>query len=200
MSAPRPRRKAAIAPQAAPAAEGSAINSTPKGKRKNYHRRKILEPGQAHPHGKLTDEVERRFCSLIMNQAKVEDAADCLGIHRSTVHDWRAWGRERPESRYGQFEEAITKALALAKVSLIRDVAQHPDIKGKIFILKNRYPAEYRDRIWTEVSGPEGAPIPVAANPFLVQITLAAEPGAPEPEFNVRPHAGGNGNGEEAAG
>jgi hypothetical protein len=177
---------------AAPVAEEAGIKSAPKSRRgrKNYHRRKILEPGQASPHSKLNDELERQFCSLIMNQAKIEDAADCFGIHRTTVQDWRAWGRERPGTRWAQFEEAITKALTLAKVAMIRDIAHHPDIRGKMFLLKNRYPAEYRDRIWTEPSGPDGGPVPLQSNPFVVHVTLAQASDARE--FQIAP-ATGNG-------
>ena len=51
---------------------------------------------------------------------------------------------------------------------MIRDIARHPDLKGKIFLLRNRYPTEYRDRVSQEIVGPEGAPIRVAANPSPV--------------------------------
>jgi hypothetical protein len=183
---PIPRQS--IASQAALPEAPIATSPTPKGPpwRKRKAKRIRLAPGQAHPHGKLNDELERQFCSLIMNQAKIEDAADCLGVHRTTVHTWRALGREQPESRYGQFEEAVSKAMALAKVSLIRDIAVHPDIRGKMFILKNRYPEEYRDRLVQEMSGPDGAPIPVAANPFKVEITLATNPDEQSPEWHMR--------------
>jgi hypothetical protein len=56
-------------------------------------------------------------------------------------------------------------------------------------LLTNRYPAEYRQRVVQEVSGPSGAAIPVALstdeNPFNVKIVLS---GDPNPVFKFVDH------------
>ena len=115
--------------------------------------------GQPNAHSKLTDQLESELCALITNKATLEDAADYLGINRTTIWEWRDRGRAEPESRYGAFERAVTKAFAAAKVHLIHDIANHQSVRGKMFLLCNRYPTEYRMHISTEVSGVGGAPI-----------------------------------------
>ena len=105
----------------------------------------------------------------------LDDACEFVGVHRVTVWQWRAKGQEDPRGRYGQFERALNKALIEAKSFLIKGIAKHPDVRGKIFILKNRYPAEFRDRIVQEVSGPDGQAVPlnVNINPFEIKIVMA---------------------------
>ena len=146
-----------------------------------------MDDGRPNPQSKLTDILEEKLCALIQKQLTLTDACDVLEVNRTTVWEWRSLGQRDPESRYGQFERQITKAYALAKSSLIRDIARHPDLKGKIFLLKNRYPTEYRDRVCQEINGPEGAPIPVAANPFQVNIVLS---GDPDPHFTIVDESG----------
>ncbi len=96
-----------------------------------------------------------------MNKATLEDAADYLGVNRTTIWEWRDRGRAQPETRYSAFERAVTKALAAAKVHLIHNIASHQSVRGKMFLLCTRYPSEYRMHISAEVSGPGSMPIPV---------------------------------------
>jgi hypothetical protein len=169
----------------------TTTSTTPKGKN-NRRQRLRRDDGRPNPNSKLTNASEEKLCGLVQNQLTLTDACDVLEINRTTVWEWRSLGQRDPDSRYGQFERAITKADALAKSSLIRAIARHPDLKGKIFLLKNRYPAEYRDRVYQEIAGPAGAPIPVAANPFQVNIVMS---GDPEPKFTIVDHsARGNGH------
>jgi len=156
-------------------------------KRKNNRRQRLrTDDGSPNPQSKLTDDLEKRLCGLIQKQLTLTDSCDLLEVNRTTVWEWRSLGQRDPASRYGQFERRITKAYAQAKSSLIRDIARHPDLKGKIFLLKNRYPTEYRDRVHQEIAGPEGAPIPVAANPFQVNIVMS---GDPDPQFTIVDHS-----------
>ena len=150
---------------------------TPKRKKRPWrkHRKAALAPGQPNAHSKLTDELQNELCGLIMNKATLEDAADYLGVNRTTIWEWRDRGRAQPETRYGAFERAVTKALAAAKVHLIHDIANHQSVRGKMFLLCNRYPAEYRMHISTEVSGPGGTPIPVQnSGKFTVNVNCSA--------------------------
>jgi hypothetical protein len=172
---------------------------TSKGKRVRY-KTKLRKPGDVQTTGKLTDEIEEEICKLIHGQMTLTDACQWVGISRAAVWEWRTKGQEDPSSRYGKFEQAVAKALLVAKAYLIRGVATHPDLKGKIFILKNRYPEEFRDRIIQEVSGPDGAPVPVQMNPFQVSIILAEDSNQPTPKFEISPfEPGGNGNGDGRA-
>lgn len=150
--------------------------------------RKKPETGNA---GKLTDALEEEICKLLRAQMTLTDACQWLGISRVAVWEWRTKGQEDPESRYGRFEKAIEKALTVAKAYLIRGVAQHSDVRGKLFLLKNRYPQEFRDRIVQEVSGPGGEAVPVNVNinPFEIKIVLAGE----EETFRTVPYDGREG-------
>jgi hypothetical protein len=149
----------------------------PKAKRYKHHLKRKTGAQGVGTTGKLTDEMEEEICKLIRGQMTLIDACAWVGIHRNVVWEWRAKGQADPESRYGQFERAIEKAYMVAKAYLIRGVAQHQDVKGKLFILKNRYPDEFRDRIVQEVSGPGGTAVPVdvTVNPFEIKIVLAGE-------------------------
>jgi hypothetical protein len=159
-------------------AETTTTTKTPKAKRYKYRMKN--RPEGVGSIGKLTDELEEEICKLIRGQMTLTDACAWVGINRTCVWEWRTKGQAHPESRYGQFERAIEKAYMVAKAYLIRGVAQHPDVRGKLFILKNRYPDEFRDRIVQEMSGPNGAamPLQVTVNPFEIKIVMAGEPEA----------------------
>jgi hypothetical protein len=159
---------------------------TPKREKRPWrkHRKAALAPGQPNAHSKLTDALQSELCGLIMNKATLEDAADYLGVNRTTIWEWRDRGRAQPETRYGAFERAVTKALAAAKVHLIHDIANHQSVRGKMFLLCNRYPTEYRMHISTEVSGPSGSPIPMDMGArFTVNVNCPPSPDEPEEEI-----------------
>jgi hypothetical protein len=178
-------QKKPLRPRAEGEAKGPTI-PTPKREKRPWrkHRKAALAPGQPNANSKLTDALQSELCGLIMNKATLEDAADYLGLNRTTIWEWRDRGRAEPESRYGAFERAVTKALAAAKVHLIHDIATHQSVRGKMFLLCNRYPREYRMHIATEVSGPDGKAIPVEmTRPFVVNVTCSASPDEPEEEI-----------------
>jgi len=76
---------------------------TPKKEKRPWrkHRTAALAPGQPNAHSKLTDALQSELCGLVMNKATLEDAADHLGLNRTTIWEWRDRGRADPESRYG---------------------------------------------------------------------------------------------------
>jgi transposase-like protein len=167
---------------------------------------KEKEPGRKHPkrytrklkkkpevpgNSRLSDELEEELCKLLRGQMTLTDACQWIGVSRAAVWEWRTKGQEDPSTRYGRFERAIEKALTIAKAYLIRGVAQHNDVRGKIFLLKNRYPNEFRDRIVQELSGPNGTSVPVTMNinPFEIKIVLAGEP----EKFQTVPYDGREG-------
>jgi hypothetical protein len=187
------------AAQPAPALEASKASAASPPKKKNMRRKvrhKLKKTSELGGTSKLTDEIEEEFCRLVRNQMSLVDACQWVGLNKVTVWEWRARGSREPETRYGQFYRAVDKALMVAKAYLIHGIAQASDVKGKIFILKNRYPEEFRDRIIQELSGPEGAPIPVQMNPFQVTIICQQE-GQTEPDWKLREHVNGNGENHE---
>jgi hypothetical protein len=161
-------------------------------KRKKFRLKLKNSSSEVGTTGKLTDEVEEQICKLLRSQMSFSDACAWVGINRVTIWEWRTKGKAKPESRYGHFAQAVEKALLVAKAVLIHDIAQSSDIRGKLFLLKNRYPSEFRDRIIQEVSGVASAPVPVQVNPFSVQIICESAVG-PAPEWQIRNHPDSNG-------
>lgn len=126
--------------------------------------------------------LTKELCELIRQQATLEDSAAKCHIGRETIWEWRTRGQQNEHPCYVAFEEAIGEALIDAKQTLIVGIATDRDIKGKLFLLKNRYPAEYRDRIVQEVSGPDGSPLLATENSFNVVLELNLPEGVPVPE------------------
>ena len=55
---------------------------------------------------------------------------------------------------------------------MIQKLLRHKDARWTWKLMCNRWPEEFRDRVATEVSGPNGVPL-VPQNPFKVEIRLA---------------------------
>ena len=72
---------------------------------------------------------------------------------------------------------------------MVAGIAEDKDIRGKLFLLKNRYPKEYRDRIVQELTGVEGTPLILSENTFQVVLELDArdEPEVGKPFELVHP-------------
>jgi hypothetical protein len=156
-------------------------DTTPKAKdkrrrppRRRYRLR--LEKGQPVRGSKLTSTLTKRLCALIERHATLDDAARACGISRETVWEWRGRGQRGQEAgednAYAAFENAISASLFKAKQTLVAKVADHSDWKASAFILKNRFPNEYRDHVIQEVTGAEGQPLIPQQNPFLVVLEL----------------------------
>jgi len=170
------RRCAAVSQyEAQPVTAGTEVTPPTRARRRKVKKsvRLKLQPGQPHAQSKLTTALTERFCELIRDQMTVEDACTMTGVSRKVVWEWRGRGQQEEHPAYVAFEAALTQALIDAKQKLIKRVAEHTDIRGPMFILKNRYPQEFRDRIVQEISGPEGEPLMrPQINPFQVVIEL----------------------------
>src|SRR6476646_10956349 len=55
---------------------------------------------------------------------------------------------------------------------MIQKLLRHKDPRWTWKLMCNRWPEEFRDRVATEVSGPNGVPL-IPQNPFTVEIRLA---------------------------
>lgn len=93
-----------------------------------------------------------------------------MGISSETSRVWRGRGEEESSGPYRDFATAIELAELESKAGMIQRLLKDRDAKWTWNILKNRYPHEFKERIATEVSGPDGGPIPGSQNPFVVQI------------------------------
>ncbi len=59
---------------------------------------------------KITDEKIAAICNAMRAGAYVETAAAYCGISKDTLHIWLKHGREKPNSIYGKFIQAVDKA------------------------------------------------------------------------------------------
>jgi hypothetical protein len=133
-----------------------------------------VRPGQPCAGSKLDCALTKQLCELIEDQLTLEDACTIAGVSRKAVWEWRGRGQQEENPAYVAFEAAISQALINAKHALVKRVANHTDVKGAMFILKNRYPQEFRDRVVQEVTGAEGMPL-LPLNPFHVVLELNTE-------------------------
>lgn len=106
-----------------------------------------------------------------------DDIAAAMGIHVSTLRDWK---KKHPEFsvalKIGKSEAdtAVEQSLyrramgyEYKEVKIVNDgervektVKQvAPDVTAQIFWLKNRKPEEWRDKVYQEVTGKDGGPV-----------------------------------------
>lgn len=152
-------------------------------------------------------ELARKVCLL---GATDREVADILGISERALRDWKTRHAELAEAmRVGKeaadervksalYNRAVGYSYDSEKIQVLRNgdvvrvpIVEHvaPDVTAQIFWLKNRCPAEFRDKVDHEMTGRNGGPIEVeASNRQLAMAVLrllgtaAAEPAAPEAE------------------
>jgi len=152
-------------------------NLTPKRilrKKKNTRKGRVRKrrPGQPESSYKLDLPVRAKICESILEGLTLADAAALAGVSRQTVNEWRRRGEEKPDSLYGEFSEAFELAKLQSKKGMIQKLLRHKDPRWTWKLMCNRWPEEFRDRVATEVSGPNGVPL-MPQNPFKVEIRLA---------------------------
>jgi hypothetical protein len=72
--------------------------------------------------------------------------------------------------------EDVELAELQAKDGMLQKLLRDKDPQWTWNILKNRYPHEFKERITTEVSGPDGSSISGRQNPIIVQIERVKPP------------------------
>jgi hypothetical protein len=214
MKAPRQqclRRPPAAVTKLAPEASEPALAEKPKSKNatpkeqewKPKQRQKMkLKAGQALSHGTkpslLCDEIEAKICGFLRDGLSIIDAATMGGVNSATVSDWRARGSQEPESRYGLFFERTEMARTEWKYRSVVKVSENADPKHCWKLLCSRYPQEFRNYFSTELSGPNGQPVPleVSGSGLTVNIVMQSDPNSAQNEFKLRelvsePHSNG---------
>jgi hypothetical protein len=162
-----------------------SANPAPKRKTVRRHVRKLaLKPGQPSARSKLTDEVQEKICNAVSAGQTFECAASLVHIDRATLADWRMRGQQEPDSRYGEFNRALEAALLASEAMLVHAIISNDDWKAKKWILKNRFPDRYKERVISELSGPGGTPIPMdMGTRFTVNVNCPPSPDEPEEEI-----------------
>ena len=183
----------------------SSVSAEPKKKKDKRPWRKLkplLKPGQPHGNAKLDDDIEAKICELVKSGSTWMNAAKLCNVSLAAIEDWRNKGAVMPGTRYALFLERVEVAMLERERVHVAFIASDPDWKARRWLLMNWHPDRYKDRWLQEISGPNGGeiPMPVAQSPFVVNITMAAEPSQPAPEFQIRPYEkiGGNGDGSRA--
>jgi hypothetical protein len=161
-----------------PALEANGEKRVPKKGEPEYVRKPFL----------LNDAIEQRICDFLRAGASPQDAAIVLKIGERTVREWRTKGAEEPDSRFGLFLERTEQARVEWKTGAIKKITDSSDWKASWKLLVARFPHEFRNylSVNSELSGPDGGPIPMAMQPFNVVLELHDKNQTePEPVFRM---------------
>lgn len=110
-----------------------------------------------------------------------KEIADFFGVHEATLNRWKGefpefceslkTGKDVADERVERslyhraigYKHDAVKVLQNNGAPVYADYVEHypPDTTAAIFWLKNRRPAEWRDKVQQEVSGPDGGPVQV---------------------------------------
>jgi hypothetical protein len=88
----------------------------------------------------------------LQSGAHLATAASHADVPPDTILRWMRWGKERPESNYGEFRRVIQRGLRRAElrfVSIIAQAAQHNPEHAK-WMLTHRHPKRWADRSRTK--------------------------------------------------
>jgi hypothetical protein len=130
-------------------------------------KKRPLRPGQPSPYSSLDDVVEKRLCEYLQAGVPIALACDAVGLPRRTFYNWEeaALQSDDPNNRYTQFMLRVRQAQALGFVRLHLEVRK---LDPKWLLGRCAREHYLPEPLKAELSGPAGAPIPVA--PFVVEI------------------------------
>src|SRR4030081_285578 len=158
-------------------AQSASSSPTPPKPPPKKPRRLKRKAGQPSAHSKLNDELQQRICNVVASGQSRERAASLNGINRSTIRDWLLKAQADPNGRYAKFAAALELADDQAIAIMVDRLLKDPDQKWTWKVLKNKRPEEFNERlhIKSELSGPDGSPIPIdAGKHFTVNVTCRA--------------------------
>ena len=109
----------------------------------------------------LTRTLRKKICDVLSASNTIKTACAACGIAESTYFDWISRG-EAGEAGFKEFSEAVMRARARAKISLVDVVttAAAKDWRAAAFLLERCYPLEYgrSERPAPVADGAEGSP------------------------------------------
>lgn len=102
---------------------------------------------------KYTPECVNRILKAIEECMPYASAAAIGGISEATFYQWK--------NDFIEFSEAIKEASAKAEQGLVDTIRTDESWQSKAWILERRHPDNWGkiDRVKTEISGPDGAPL-----------------------------------------
>lgn len=148
------------------------------------------KPGRPSSYRAEYAEQASKLCKL---GATDRDLADFFEVAESTINLWKIshpefseslrLGKEEADARVvqslyrratGYSHDAVHISQFRGTPVIVPYVEHHaPDTTACIFWLKNRKPAEWRDKVEQQLSGPDGGPIPVQ---FVELVAVAHKP------------------------
>lgn len=110
---------------------------------------------------KLTPDAMDKIIEAIRAGNYKDVACEWAGVPQRTVRDWMKWGKERPDSEYGEFRRKVRTAEKAAEVQLVGEVrlAAKRDAKHAEWLLARRWPERWARTEKLEHSGRNGDPI-----------------------------------------
>lgn len=161
---------------------------------------------------KLTPELSARILDLARAGHFKATIASKLGIDRHSIDNWLKRGEAEPGTIFEDFAttfRAIEAEFEMDSVSLI--AASQKGHRGLMWLLERRFPERFARRLKTEVTGPNGGPIPLTVDPIALaarieQLSLgdAATPAGgaadEDPRADDAGGAGGDRGGGDASG
>lgn len=109
---------------------------------------------------RLNDELGRQIIELLKVGATIEDAADALLLHRTTIHKWLHDGERAVGGVLRRFYEEVQRAKVTPKVKVINTVITRA-IEGDMVAAKmylNRFP-EWNPQHNLNISGNADKPL-----------------------------------------
>ena len=141
------------------------------------------------PCSKLNIRVARGICEHLArgNTLALSSRMNCVAPN--TMWQWIRAGEMEPDGPFGQFARDVAYAQDLAHRAMVKKLLEHDDWRATSFIMKNRWPKEYRDHIVQEMTGPDGGPVAMMQH-FNVVLELHQkdepnESGQHEPNFRI---------------
>ena len=101
---------------------------------------------------KLTPELSKKFCEILMNGHSINAACGKVGIVRKTFYNWYNKGKTAKSGKYKQFTCDVDNAQDIAVHRLesivIESAADNP--KDAKWLLTKKFPDMYGDRTYNE--------------------------------------------------
>lgn len=128
---------------------------------RTYHTTLTMPPGRP---SILTDELQTTICDMIRANVHIEIACKVANVGSATFYRWMKQGEDEPDSRYGEFREAILLADAQGEANLVILEARkaREDSKSRHWLLTHRYADRWAVTRKLEVTGSGGGALEVS--------------------------------------
>jgi transposase len=95
---------------------------------------------------KLTPETQDKIIQYLRRGAYVETAAAAAGVNKETFYDWLRQGAAKPDSKFGEFSDAVDKAQAESEVNdleVITKAAEKGNWNASAWRLERKNPGRW---------------------------------------------------------